>query len=63
MSEELKRLRDDRKITQAQYKRAQLGTDPRVTDEGNLWVTLTRGRRVMIDSKGLVAFDGKRIVR
>jgi hypothetical protein len=63
LNSDLQRLRDDRLITQKQYQRAALGTNPRVTSDKNLWVTLTNNRRVLIDPSGKVIFDGKQIVR
>lgn len=58
----LSELYSKRLITSAQYKTSIGGTNPRVSRDGELWINNKRGTRVLIDRKGKVVFDGKKLI-
>lgn len=53
-------LYDERTITKKQFNTARNGSNPRATDDGDLWINLN-GRRILIDRRGQIVFDGKAV--
>ena len=53
----LEELFSRRQITAAQHRAAQNCSDPKRTDEGDLWVTTSSGMRQLISRNGSIAME------